>query len=107
MTFIALPIVPDDPVGPFGGVNPREVWIVAIMLAGASFVGYAAVKYFGARPGVLLAGAAGGLDVIDRCHHRQCAMSSVARRIRAPACGRRGNGKLMMFLRVCFIVFCD
>jgi hypothetical protein len=28
MTFIALPIVPDAPIGPFGGVNPREVWVI-------------------------------------------------------------------------------
>ncbi len=61
MTFIALPLVPDDPVGPFGGVNPREVWLIAIVLAGVSFLGYAAVKYFGERHGVLLAAAAGGL----------------------------------------------
>jgi uncharacterized membrane protein (DUF4010 family) len=61
MTFIILPIVPDDPIGPFGGVNPREVWLIAIVLAGVSFLGYAAVKYFGARHGVLIAAAAGGL----------------------------------------------
>jgi uncharacterized membrane protein (DUF4010 family) len=61
MTFIALPVVPDDPVGPFGGVNPREVWLIAIVLAGVSFLGYAAVKYLGERHGVLLAAAAGGL----------------------------------------------
>jgi uncharacterized membrane protein (DUF4010 family) len=30
MTFIGLPIVPGDPIGPFGGVNPREVWMIAI-----------------------------------------------------------------------------
>lgn len=61
MTFIALPIVPDDPIGPFGGVNPRAVWLIAIALAGISFLGYGAVKYFGARRGVLFAAAAGGL----------------------------------------------
>ena len=61
MTFIALPIMPNEPIGPFGGVNPREVWIIAIVLAGVSFLGYAAVKYFGARHGLLLAAAAGGL----------------------------------------------
>jgi uncharacterized membrane protein (DUF4010 family) len=61
MTFIALPLVPDDPVGPFGGVNPREIWLIAIVLAGVSFLGYAAVKYFGERHGVLLASTAGGL----------------------------------------------
>jgi uncharacterized membrane protein (DUF4010 family) len=61
MTFIVLPIVPDDPIGPYGGVNPREVWLIAILLAAVSFLGYAAVKYFDPRHGILLAGAAGGL----------------------------------------------
>ena len=61
MTFVALPVMPDEPIGPLGGVNPREVWIIAIALAGVSFVGYAAVKYYGASRGVLLAAVAGGL----------------------------------------------
>jgi uncharacterized membrane protein (DUF4010 family) len=61
MTFIALPIIPDESIGPLGGVNPREIWIIAIALAGVSFVGYAAVRYFGTRRGILLAAAAGGL----------------------------------------------
>jgi uncharacterized membrane protein (DUF4010 family) len=61
MTFIALPVVPDDPIGPFGGVNPREIWLIAIVLAGVSFLGYLAVRYFGMRHGVLIAAAAGGL----------------------------------------------
>jgi uncharacterized membrane protein (DUF4010 family) len=61
MTFIALPVIPDEPVGPFGGVKPREIWLIAIVLAGVSFLGYAAVRYFGERRGVLLAAAAGGL----------------------------------------------
>ena len=47
MTFIALPIVPDRSVGPFGGVNLREVWIIAIVLASISFAGYVAVKSAG------------------------------------------------------------
>lgn len=61
MTFIALPMLPNEEFGPFGGVNPREVWLIAIALAGVSFVGYAAVKYLGPRHGLLIASAAGGL----------------------------------------------
>lgn len=61
MTFIVLPVVPDTPIGPAGGVNPREVWLIAIVLAGVSFLGYAAVRWLGARRGVLLAALAGGL----------------------------------------------
>lgn len=61
MTFVALPLLPDHEIGPFGGINPREVWLIAIVLACVSFLGYAAVKYLGANHGVLLAAAAGGL----------------------------------------------
>ena len=61
MTFIVLPIVPDKAIGPFGGVNPRDIWLIAIVLAGVSFVGYVGVRVLGARRGILVAGAAGGL----------------------------------------------
>jgi uncharacterized membrane protein (DUF4010 family) len=37
------------------------VWIIAIVLACVSFIGYAAVKHLGASRGVLVAAAAGGL----------------------------------------------
>jgi uncharacterized membrane protein (DUF4010 family) len=61
MTFVALPLLPDEVIGPWGGINPREVWLIAIVLACVSFAGYAAVKYLGASHGILLAAAAGGL----------------------------------------------
>ncbi|MCC7346805.1 MAG: MgtC/SapB family protein, partial [Variibacter sp.] len=61
MTFIALPLLPDRTIGPFGGVNPREVWLIAIVLAAVSFFGYAVVRVVGETRGILLAAAAGGL----------------------------------------------
>jgi uncharacterized membrane protein (DUF4010 family) len=61
MTFLALPVIPDESYGPFGGINFRQVWLLAVILAAVSFVGYAAVKRFGAGQGLLLASAAGGL----------------------------------------------
>ncbi len=61
MTFVILPVVPDTAIGPAPGVNPREVWLIAILLAGVSFVGYGAVRVFGAERGVLLGALAGGL----------------------------------------------
>jgi uncharacterized membrane protein (DUF4010 family) len=61
MTFLALPVIPDQSYGPFGGVNPRQVWLLAVVLAAVSFAGYAAVKRLGAGHGFLVAAAAGGL----------------------------------------------
>jgi uncharacterized membrane protein (DUF4010 family) len=61
MTFIVLPVIPDMQIGPSGGFNPREVWLIAIVLAGVAFIGYGAVRLFGAERGVLLGAIAGGL----------------------------------------------
>ncbi len=61
MSVIVLPIVPDTPIGPGDGVNPRGVWLIAVVLAGVSFLGYGAVKMFGAERGLLLGALAGGL----------------------------------------------
>lgn len=61
MTFIILPVIPDVAIGTDPGVNPREIWLIAIVLAGVSFLGYVAVKVFGAERGVLVSALAGGL----------------------------------------------
>ena len=61
MTFVLLPIIPDTPVGPFGGVSPKSIILLVIMLASISFAGYVAVRIFGATRGDVLAGAIGGL----------------------------------------------
>lgn len=61
MTFVVLPLVPTDNVGPFGGVSPARIWTLAILVAAISFAGYVAVKLLGERNGELVAGAVGGL----------------------------------------------
>lgn len=61
MTFIVLPIVPGGAIDAMGGINIRELWIIAIALASVSFAAYVAVKYFGEERGVLVSAAIGGL----------------------------------------------
>ncbi len=47
MTFLLLPILPDRPVDPWGAVNPRKIWLLAILMATISFGGYVAVRLLG------------------------------------------------------------
>lgn len=61
MTFLALPFIPDQSFGPYGGINPRQVWLLAVVIAAVSFLGYVAVKTMGRREGTLISSAAGGL----------------------------------------------
>jgi uncharacterized membrane protein (DUF4010 family) len=60
-TFIALPLLPDRTIDIWGAINPRELWLLTILVAGASFAGYVAVRVLGSDVGVLAGAAAGSL----------------------------------------------
>ncbi|WP_456402531.1 MgtC/SapB family protein [Hydrogenimonas sp.] len=61
MSFVILPVLPDRMVGPYHLFNPYKTWLMAVIIAGISFVGYVAIKVLGQKHGVFLTGAAGGL----------------------------------------------
>ncbi|WP_395687324.1 MgtC/SapB family protein [Aestuariivirga sp.] len=61
MTFIALPLLPDRAIDPWGAINPHQLWLITILIAAVSFVGYVAVKLAGPERGLILAAALGGL----------------------------------------------
>lgn len=80
-TAIALPLLPDRALDPWGAINPRELWLLTIFVAGASFAGYAAVRLLGADIG-LLAGAAAGAVVSSTV-----VTAELGRRVRAQEAG--------------------
>ncbi|WP_345972879.1 MgtC/SapB family protein [Sulfurimonas diazotrophicus] len=61
MSFIVLPVLPNEMIGPYELFNPYKTWLMAVIIAAISFVGYAAVKLFGHKRGLFITGAAGGL----------------------------------------------
>lgn len=60
IAVVILPNLPDRGIGPWGALNPREVWLMVVLIAGLSFAGYAAVKVFGERAGLALSSLLGG-----------------------------------------------
>ncbi len=61
MSFIVLPMLPDEMIGPYHLFNPYKTWLMAVIIAAISFAGYAAIKLLGQKHGVYITGAAGGL----------------------------------------------
>jgi len=60
MSFIMLPILPNKGIGPLELFNPYKTWLMAIIIASLSFVGYLGIKFFGEKKGILFTAAAGG-----------------------------------------------
>jgi uncharacterized membrane protein (DUF4010 family) len=61
MSFIVLPVLPNEMIGPYELFNPYKTWLMAVIIAAISFVGYAAIKLLGPKRGIFITGAAGGL----------------------------------------------
>ena len=61
MTFLLLPILPNRPIDPWQAINPAEIWLLAILIAGVSFAGYVATRLMGDQTGIAVTAIAGGI----------------------------------------------
>lgn len=61
ISVIVLPVLPNEPFGPYDALNLRNIWLMVVFISGLSFLGYWLIKFVGEGRGVLLTGFAGGL----------------------------------------------
>lgn len=59
IAFVVLPVLPDTAFGPFEFFNPRNIWLMVVLVSGISFLGYILVRWLGDR-GVEVGGFLGG-----------------------------------------------
>lgn len=60
-SFVVLPILPDQGYGPYEVLNPRNIWLMVVLISGIGLASYMALHIAGERRGVFLAGILGGL----------------------------------------------
>ncbi|MDO8932153.1 MAG: MgtC/SapB family protein [Rhodocyclaceae bacterium] len=61
LSFVVLPILPDQDFGPYGAFNPHQIWWMVVLISGVSLAGYAALRVIGSEHGAALIGFFGGL----------------------------------------------
>lgn len=61
MAAVILPVLPQGPYGPLGGIRPRELWLLTLFFSGLSFFGYIARCLAGPGIGYVLTGLLGGI----------------------------------------------
>jgi uncharacterized membrane protein (DUF4010 family) len=59
ITLVALPLLPDEAMGPYNALNPRMIWLVVVFVTGLSFAGYWASRKFGNTRGTIVSAAIG------------------------------------------------
>ncbi len=61
LTFVILPILPNQNYGPYGAFNPHHAWTMVVLISGLSLAGYIALRWTKKHYGAPLLGFFGGL----------------------------------------------
>jgi uncharacterized membrane protein (DUF4010 family) len=61
ISVVLLPILPDRGYGPWDALNPYVIWLMVVLIAGISFLGYFAIRIAGATRGITFGGLFGGM----------------------------------------------
>jgi uncharacterized membrane protein (DUF4010 family) len=61
LALIILPLLPNRDYGPYGAINPHQVWWMVVLIAGVGLAGYAALRVVGQERGAVMLGLLGGL----------------------------------------------
>ena len=61
LALIVLPLLPDQNYGPFGALNPHQIWWMVVLISGVGLAGYAALRLVGRQRGAVMLGLMGGL----------------------------------------------
>jgi uncharacterized membrane protein (DUF4010 family) len=103
MTAVILPLLPNRTIDPWAALNPREIWLFTVLTAAISYLGYIAVRIFGATRGLVVSAASGALissTAVTLALGRSAKSGDAA----APMAGAASLAALVSILRVCLVV---
>jgi uncharacterized membrane protein (DUF4010 family) len=60
-SFIVLPLLPREAIDPWGAIKPYSLWLLVVLIAALSLVGYVATRALGPGRGTAVTGLTGGL----------------------------------------------
>jgi uncharacterized membrane protein (DUF4010 family) len=61
LSVIVLPLLPNRDYGPYGALNPYQIWWIVVLISGVSLAGYALLRILSGRYGAVVLGVLGGL----------------------------------------------
>ena len=100
ISVIVLPLLPNQDYGPWQALNPFHIWLVVVLVSGLSFSGFIAMRLWGERQGLLLAGAIGALVSSTAVTVAMATRSRVDENLQRPAASAVVLASTIMCLRV-------
>ena len=100
ITVIVLPLLPNRGYGPWEVLNPRQIWLVVVLVAGLSFAGFVAVRLLGEGRGLAVTGAVGGLASSTAVTVAMADLAKESEKVARVAAGAAVLASSVMALRV-------
>jgi uncharacterized membrane protein (DUF4010 family) len=104
LALVVLPLLPDQTYGPFDVLNPFNIGLMVVLIAGLSFIGYVAVRMVGAKRGLAFTGLLGGLVSSTAVTVSLASKARQDRRLLVPATMAMLTAWSTMFVRMLVIV---
>lgn len=102
MTAVILPLLPNRPIDPWGGLNPWEIWFFTVLTAAISYLGYIAVRLLGSTRGLLVS-ALGGALISSTAATLALARTAKSQADPYPLAGAAALAAVVSIARVCLI----
>ncbi len=61
VVLVVFPLLPDTRLGPYGFLNPRQAWMLVILVSAIGYAGYFLMRWLGPNKGLRVNALAGGL----------------------------------------------
>ena len=100
ISVIVLPLLPDQGYGPWQVLNPFDIWSVVVLVSGLSFAGFVAMRMWGERQGLILAGMIGALVSSTAVTMAMAARSRTDAQLERPAASATVLASTVMCVRV-------
>ncbi len=97
---IILPILPNHGIGPWNALNPREIWLIVVLVTGLSFVGFVAGRLLGEERGLTVTGLLGGLASSTAVTVAMAERSKESAQVAAPAAAAAVLASSVMAVRM-------
>lgn len=104
IAIVIYPLLPDQPLDPYGVLNPRQIWLFIVLVSLIGYCGYVLIRILGAERGLSLTGVLGGLVSSTAVTTAMASEVKVNREIMPSAVFATAIASCTMFPRVLFIV---
>jgi uncharacterized membrane protein (DUF4010 family) len=104
IALVIYPFLPDQPLDPFNVLNPRQIWLMVVLVSLIGYVGYVLIRILGTERGLSLTGVLGGLVSSTAVTTAMAAEVRLHKEVISSAVFATTIASCTMFPRILFIV---